>query len=349
MTRRKSRGPVFGKPKKKSAAITVFAYFVVLPFVVLAMCPFFAESLWICAMVTNFSLSLSILAVGPLVLVVVCRRAVPAIILGVCIVLLTMPALTAPRAQRGVQGTQADARVLVFNAFAESPRFDRSMAMLREIEADVVLLNEINYQFTEAIAADEVLRERYPYRELAEHASQWNLAVLSRWPLERIEHDDSRKRELKFEYVYRRSQIVQHPETPFVTSITIPSSPRSSKDWQRGNEQLRSDLAIIRDYLAPLGLPIVIGTDLNASPASVRTRLAHELAGLRRAKPFGVAAGTWPSSMPAMFRVPIDDLLVSEGVRVTSWKTIESETESDHVPVLITIDLSDSEPTSQDP
>jgi endonuclease/exonuclease/phosphatase family metal-dependent hydrolase len=44
--------------------------------------------------------------------------------------------------------------------------------------------------------------------------------------------------------------------------------------------------------------------------------------------------GTWPSSLPPILRVAIDDVLVSDGIRVASWRTLERETGSDHVPVI---------------
>ena len=66
--------------------------------------------------------------------------------------------------------------------------------------------------------------------------------------------------------------------------------------------------------------------------------------GLARAKPLLAPAGTWPASSPSFLRVPIDDLFVSEGVRVVSWEVIGAETNSDHAPVLVTIDLPEPEP-----
>ena len=95
----------------------------------------------------------------------------------------------------------------------------------------------------------------------------------------------------------------------------------------------------MNEYLLTRGVPVVVGVDLNASPTGARTGIAHRMTGLRRGKPLGAMSGTWPASAPAFLRVAIDDVLVSEGVGVVSWRVIGDATDSDHAPVLVTIDL----------
>lgn len=259
------------------------------------------------------------------------------------------PALIAPRAESGMTG---EARVLVFNAYAEASSYERTIALLGEIEADLVLLNECPYDFARVLDTDVAITSRFPHRDLPEHANQWARGVLSVWPMERLdlldgEQNRARREALKFQYLARRAQLVRHPSSPFITSVTNFESPRGASRWRAGNLSMREDAELIREELLPRDPPFVLGVDMNATPAAPRSRRFSRETGLVRAKPLLAPAGTWPASAPSFLRVPIDDLFVSAGVRVVSWEVIETETNSDHAPVLVTIDLPDPEPESK--
>ena len=348
MSRRKSKGPIFGKPRKRSKAVTALAWLSVSPFVLVFAMAMVGDRFWITDMVANFVWPIALLSVFPLIISAACRRAVPAMLVVLLAASFTVRSTAVARADRG---TEADARVMIFNAYAEGRSNEKTLAMLRETDADLVLLNECDFPLAQSILADAALVARYPHHELPEHENQWARGVLCVWPLTRLEERDETWQENRFEYLYRRAQIVQHPTTPFVTGIVHFDSPRSSERWKNGNERMRKDIALVTGYLAPQGLPMVIGADLNTPPPGSRSRIFCRELGLRRAKPFVAMAGTWPQSAPAMFRTPIDDLMMSESVRVVSWETIKTETDSDHVPVLVTIDLPDATqaPTSQAP
>lgn len=337
----------FARDKRRSPVATALAWIAAGPFVLIALLTLASRHLWLADMAANFAWPLALLALVPFVVAIACRRPVPAVLALLAIVTLTVRAVGVPRAE---PGTQADARVLIFNAYAETTEHEKTLEMLRAVEADVVLLNEIDYELAVAIEADDALTARYPHREFPEHDNQWTRGVMSVWPLTRLEQRDDRWRELRFEYLYRRAQIVEHPGSPFVAGVTLFESPRSPARWRTGNDRLRTEAALIASDLKTHGLPVVIGADLNASPTGARTAILRDLTGLVRAKPFAETSGTWPASFPKALRVPIDDLLVTPDVRITSWTTLDHETNSDHVPILVTIELPPAQAaTSQAP
>jgi len=335
MARRKKSKLRLGRRPKKRARGLIFALLSV-PLLFAGLCLPFAGSFWLCDILASLALPLATLCMLVGCLGLIAR--VPMIGVMTLVTGLSIFGTSFMR-ERAPAGTTADATVLVFNAYAENPEFTRSLAMLRASSADVVLLNELSQSFAEAVRTDAELLEKFPHRQLPEHENQWRRAVLSKWPLTGLEERDDRWKELRFEYIYRRAQIVNHPESPFAVTVIVPSSPRSPSRWADGNERLRKDAELINAYVKAPGLPLVIGADMNGSPTSYRTKLVASLTGLRRAKPMLKFVGTWPSTTPAFVRIAIDDLLLSDDVRVVSWETVEAPTDSDHVPVLIGIDL----------
>lgn len=296
---------------------------------------------WFGAMAANVAFPIALVSFVFAAVTLAGRRFFATVIVLSAGVVLGIPAVVAPRAGTG---GEADARVLVFNVYAQTDARASTLSFLRDVDADVVLLNECSYEFTRRLLSDDAITEKYPHRELPVHDRQWTRGVLSVWPLERIEERDDRWRELRFEYAYRRAQIVHHPDGPFLATVSQYESPRSPARWREGNERMAMEIGIMREYLFDREMPMVLGVDMNATPAAPRSRRFSRETGLARAKPLLAPAGTWPASSPSFLRVPIDDLFVSEGVRVVSWEVIGAETDSDHAPVLVTIDLPEPEP-----
>jgi hypothetical protein len=206
--------------------------------------------------------------------------------------------------------------------------------MIAGSEADVVTVVECSWQLWTLLQTDDRILSKYPFGSGPAHPKEWSRVKLSKWPLRLIELDkDERWDVMKWNYLFRRSHIVEHPAGEFVIGTFVVRSPRTAERWDEGNGQLAENCTVVREYLSPLGLPIVIGVDLNATPSGSRTDAVRDLAGLYRTKPVFSLRGTWPAKSPPWARVAIDDVLVSRGVRRTAWRTIEQETGSDHVAV----------------
>src|SRR6056297_1015313 len=98
-----------------------------------------ATSTWLGAMLANVSPTLALFALLVSVTALAARVYGASAVSLVASAVLIAPALTAPRAGAGASG---DMRVLVFNVYAEASSHERTIAFLRETDADLVLLNE---------------------------------------------------------------------------------------------------------------------------------------------------------------------------------------------------------------
>lgn len=293
---------------------------------------------WAFDMIASFAAPIAAVAGVLGVLALVMRRWLPAVM-----ILLVAGGhvlwLTKGRAARAPASAPAIS-VMAFNALGTNTRHEAVVEMILAESADVVAIVECSFELSRELEESEPLGEVYPYRSLAAHENQWAMAKLSKHPMVLIETDwEGPNDPLKFNYVHRRTHVVRSPQGEFVFMATIADSPTSPSRWASGNEQLERNIGVIESSFAELGRPLVLAGDLNATPPGRRTAMLRRRLGLLRAKPLWRFAGTWPASLPPVLRVAIDDVLVSEGVRVAWWRTVERETGSDHAPVVAGIVL----------
>ncbi|MCW5774840.1 MAG: endonuclease/exonuclease/phosphatase family protein [Phycisphaeraceae bacterium] len=241
----------------------------------------------------------------------------------------TLPGRSLSVSANGAAETVA---LLVFNARVENATPERAHALLLDTQADVVVLLEPSATLLDALRSDEVLRRRLPHRWLPDRAGPGFMVVLSAWP-QRAGRDWD---EGPAATVVRgtREMLVDRPQGAFALLAIHPDSPRSHERWRTGNQTVEDAAARVRDRLVPTGLPVVVAGDLNSPPMGARVRALCKGTGLRSAKPLLVPAGTYPGGWRWPFSLAIDDALVSAGVGVTGWRTLEGAG-SDHAPVLI--------------
>lgn len=264
-----------------------------------------------------------------------CRRVALVLALIAGVHLIWMGWGRAPRTDASRDRT---IRVMTFNALGINPHGDRVVAAVRASDADLVCILEASWHTLHELRRAEWDNDRYPYRVVPEEGKEWNIVVLSRFPLTVGETHDHRWDEWWDFYNYRRVVTVHAPAElggDFMHAMLIPSSPRSQKRWVYGNDLLQTNIQILRDYYLPRGLPLVVTADLNASPTMWRSGRVRRALGLLRSKPLWGVVGTWPAGNPRWKRFAIDDVFVSPGVRVASWQVIEADTGSDHAPVVV--------------
>lgn len=310
----------------------------------------FSGMAWRIDMVANFAAqeAVACVALGLVAILLRARWAGAALLLIGVIHGVWLADGRAPRARAGVDESRV-VRVMTFNYLVTNVRSEPLIDYLIDSDVDVVVILEAQRRLMNAVEASEALRERFPYQSLHRRMRQWNGIKLSRWPLEEANLDGSASAGEKLDFVGGRSEIVRRPGGSFVLTASRSMSPRSAADWSEGNRVLRRSGAILREQLISKGYPVIVCMDANATPSGYRTRLLHRVAGLERAKPLWVLRGTWPSWMPPALRLAIDDVLVSEGVRVRSWKTVEGDFGSDHVPVEVELVLPEGPGRSDEP
>ncbi|NLE65874.1 MAG: hypothetical protein GX608_00455 [Lentisphaerae bacterium] len=228
-----------------------------------------------------------------------------------------------PCVPEGLPGARA--RILMLNVHTSCRAHDRVLALVREENPDVVVLEEVNARW---IAALSELAATHTNTVLCPAEDNFGLALYSRLPMR-----DGREIILGKAGVSSIEAEFELGGRPFriLATHTLPPVSRACaalRDQQLGE---------VAEYCRRVSAPMALVGDLNASPWSHGFRLLRDCSGLRDSMPgFGFQA-TWPAHN-ALFRIPLDHCLVSDSVRVLD-RRIGRATGSDHLPVVIDIEL----------
>lgn len=217
-------------------------------------------------------------------------------------------------------------RLYLANIYIRNENVTAIARSIREAEADIVILTEINSRI--------LLDEARMARILPEHPHRLNSAVVggpyrmnhgviaSRYPLqgELIEHLDG------IAAMHARTQTPLGP-----LSLTGAHLTRPWPFLHHGAQDHQLDRLIER--LERIEGPYVVAGDFNSTPATgIGQRLRLE-GGLASAPSW---PGTWPSVLPAPFRIGIDNVFVSRDLSISA-RTLAVPTGSDHSPVIVEI------------
>lgn len=263
--------------------------------------------------------------------------------------------------------------VVRFLHYNDSSRSDKADVdrLMRASGADVlsILCPPLKMQFE--VIYGPGLEDRYPGKLTRE----WKAAsdglltevtagfLVSRWPVGPV--DLSCTGPLADRFI---AGVVERPEGAFVVIAVHPRSPRTLRRWIEGNLVVEA-LARLAAQERAKGLPVVVLTDLNATPTAYRSRFLAAEAGLRRAKPLLDPSGTYPFQVtldvptdktPVIARpdawrarwpvaLAIDDALVSPEIGVRGWTCGDPVGRSDHRPVRVDLFIPPPAPGASHP
>lgn len=299
--------------------------------VLAASCAWVAAPLdWRIDLLANLAAQSALLTVAAACLFTACRAWAAT---GVTIVALLMHvAVLAPgRAPRAHDRAQPNLRVLVYNPLNSNAHPQGAIDAVLAANADIVVLLETPPAMVQASWEGGRLRAAYPYavhRGWKPGGSNDHQALLSRWPMART---DGAPLDAEVHGVI--STIVESPAGFIGVVAAHPHSPRTDERWRRGLEEARLASQAAQS-LAARGLPVIVLGDMNSTPSGLVNRRLRSAGGLLRAKPWLVAEGTYPAHAAWPRRIAIDDVLVSPGIAVASWDSLDPAG-SDHTPVLV--------------
>lgn len=290
---------------------------------------------WMCDLIAQVAVLWGVLCLGAGVLAVCRRRALT----GAWLIACAAGCLIVPvRATEGRLGTRAwqatDVRawsILVGNIGPQNPDPIGAVRALDAFDADVLVLLE---------PSAPIMRALRPGGELDEPG-----AVMVRQRPERGEHSwlvvRTKRESMSLEHVGASDQpgqlsvlIKRGDERLGLVAVHV-QSPRSRERWREALTQLEQ-AGVAAEALATTGVPVIVAGDLNSTPSGLVSRRLKRLTGLVRASPAGFGAGTFPSWLPGVLRVGIDDVLAPAGAKVLSWSTVEIPG-SDHRGVLVRV------------
>ena len=229
--------------------------------------------------------------------------------------------------------------VATFNLEIQSRAAPDAVAFLRPMTAEVIALQELTTAFADAIEADSLLAEHYPYRALYARDDVLGLGLLSRHPLSDVAFEGDPP---------RLKAVVQAPEGPIwlVNVHPLPARmPRGPLAIPVGFDPVNRDISLgriaddIEDALAG-DMPVLVLGDINTAPTE--PAFGTFAAGLRDAHAeVGIGPG-W-TYRPDLLEplgiglIRIDVVFTGPGLRPISEST-RCPPAGDHCAVLVTLD-----------
>jgi endonuclease/exonuclease/phosphatase (EEP) superfamily protein YafD len=197
-------------------------------------------------------------------------------------------------------------------------------------DPDVVVLIEVTRAWSTPMAA---LRARYANALVGMPPDGSGIAVFAKGP----------QRVLRLESLgdaWCPVIVLEVPQSSGPSSLALIAthlrSPITPSDGAARNRQLS---ALVRRIVGEGALQKIVVGDLNITRWSPLYTQLTDVAGVRDGQEgFGLGA-SWPSSFGRWFGIPIDQTLVSPGIRVVH-RTIGPYLGSDHLPVTTTVEFS---------
>ena len=213
-------------------------------------------------------------------------------------------------------------RVVTFNLLSSNAEYEAVIDWLRQVDADVVFLQEASLPWEEALAEAGL---GYRVEVARDPELIFGTVVLT---------DDPQAQVTGYGFATGQPRAVEvrlpgHGGFPLTLLGIHPLSPTSEERSSLRSAQIDWALERLRD----VGAPVVLAGDFNAGPwsAPFRRLLGAGLVDSQR----GVGLQpSFPARAPGFLRVAIDHVLVSDGVSVAD-RRLGPPLGSDHLPVVV--------------
>lgn len=281
-----------------------------------------AQSLWWGDLLSHFRLQyIAVLFVAGTVLALLGRKAAAVFALGVAVCLAaTLAPYWSPLEPQAQAGVAERWSLLSWNVNSKLVQWDVASAVIRQADADLVLIQELNH---EGVRAADAMADLYPHRLLEPRSDNFGMGILSKTPLRSpwthpVGGYAVPLMEVKVEALGRMIQVWNlHPVPPA---------------GEHNSQQRDAYLEEVVRRASKEGALVVAG-DFNAAPWSKGYR--HIVDGLRLAdSAYGRGLSPTWFGMGALWQLPIDHALFRGGLRVVERKVGE-RLDSDHRPILV--------------
>jgi endonuclease/exonuclease/phosphatase (EEP) superfamily protein YafD len=212
-------------------------------------------------------------------------------------------------------------RGLLVNVNTESGVPAKVAEVIRQFDPDLVALEEVNDQWLSALS---VPLRAYPYSKAMPREDNFGIALYSKYPMVRSEIRQIGEADIPSAIVE-----LELPDGRLTVIATHPLPPGGPE-----NSRLRNDqLARLPGIVKPVGSPLLLLGDLNATPwCSHFNRLLRQ-SGLRDSSQGRGFMATWPTYLPILL-IPIDHCLYTAGVHIMGRAT-GPKVGSDHYPLVV--------------
>lgn len=241
------------------------------------------------------------------------------------IVLLINLLLAAPAFYFVAPHAQADAqkiRILSFNTGSRIDRSEQIEAMLREQDADMALLLEVE---PGEAATLERLRDLYPYQVDCAQIHLCRLALLSKHEI--VQADTHGREGLNPTYLTGEVMLAGSSVSILGVHLTRPFL----------HSGQREELDFLADRIEDTTGPMIMLGDFNLTPWSWEMSRLQARTGLLRHRTLGFS---WPANRPPLFPQLLIDHILTRGPVATISTYTGPDTGSDHLPVIADLTMS---------
>jgi endonuclease/exonuclease/phosphatase (EEP) superfamily protein YafD len=214
-------------------------------------------------------------------------------------------------------------RVLAANVEYGNHDYGRLVRVIAQAHPDVIALTELTPAWVHALSS---ALDGHPYRRLAPEEGAYGVGLYSRVALR-----ESRIERLPAGGSPSIIAIVPIGARPLALVVTHLHTPFAGDRRTRQLEALEAALRSLRTSAAVCG-------DFNAAPWSHSIYELARTADLRSVYGRFGLAGTWPADSSRLFRVPLDNCLVTESVAVAN-RHVGHDIGSDHLPLIVDLAL----------
>jgi endonuclease/exonuclease/phosphatase (EEP) superfamily protein YafD len=272
---------------------------------------------WACELLVNFRTHFALLLSLALVTAIAIRRWPIAGVAAIGIALNVWPMYGTFFGSGAPAASNALAvRVAEFNVNIANDNLPGIAAYVDSLAADVAVFEELSPANAEQLAA---LLPRLPHHYLAEPEGVWGVVILSRWPL--IAPQPATRDGLRFA-ARADVDLGDRKFRLYGAHLNWPVIPETAAVR---NAQLH---ALGRELSECSHACVVVG-DFNVTPWSSHFRDVLKTPGVRDCAAGRGLLTTWPSDLPAVLRIRIDQCLVAGAVSVADVRVGES-VGSDH-------------------
>lgn len=227
------------------------------------------------------------------------------------------------RPDQAAAATGSSMRILLANVHTTNRDFAAVRALLEREVPDVVVLQETDRTWLDALAG---VRARWPHRVEEARADNFGIAVWSRHPL-------ADARIVRFSRAGEPSVVarVQRGDETFVLVATHPIPPAGGMRTALRDEAL----AALAAFTSAQAEPVLVVGDLNCTPWSPRYRTLLRDGRLRDSGEGHGWQPTWPSRL-SVFGIPLDHCLYGAGLRIRD-RVVGPDIGSDHRPLIVDV------------
>jgi endonuclease/exonuclease/phosphatase (EEP) superfamily protein YafD len=236
-----------------------------------------------------------------------------------------------PAAPVASEGAPGALRLLSLNAQGDAQNADCVLALIDTIDPDVVCLQEASGDKTDL---GERLLDAYPHQLKSQPGFRWFTMLLSKHPLDIV--DKAPRRVMaRYEEGSLQSAVVHAPGgSLLIGTCHLIRGHEHEAIWEAGNRAANE----VSDHLAETararGVPALLAGDLNGGPLAQRGRNVYLDGAWRFAQRPWPWHGTWPSRLPSLLRIQLDQVFVTPGLGVASYQ-VGGSVGSDHLPIIV--------------